>query len=213
MTKNLHSQEYEIEATMAPNKKCPSCDSTEVRIEQPREFNYDRIGLSGVSLAGNGVTIFNCNNCKNKTTVIRQEQQLTQVIGISILVNGPGITGEQVRYLRTLFGSTQKDFADAIGKRRPTIAEWEAKGIKPVFGKPFDEIGLRLFLMHQFTDKVLESDYCFLSVQQEKEFSDFAGSFVENLQKILDKNKRPKKITINRPRRSQNWQTVQCLSG
>ena len=144
--------------------------------------------------------------------MVFQEQQLIQVVGLSILTDGPGITGDQVRFLRTLFESTQKEFADAIGKRRATIAEWEAKGGKRVFSKPFDEIGLRMFLMHEFTERVIKSDYCHLSEGQVKDFFGFASSFLQDLQKLLDEKKKPRKIAVSRPKRSRSWQTSVCLS-
>lgn len=197
---------------MAIKKKCPACGSTKVRTEKPEEFHHDRLGLPGVVLLGNGVTLCHCENCGNTTTVVAQEQQLIQVVGLSILTDGPGITGDQVRFLRTLFELTQQEFANAIGKRRATIAEWEAKGRECVFRKPFDEIGLRMFLMHEFTEKVIESDHCHLSSSQVKFYSDFVGSFLPDLQKLLDEHRKPKEIAVKRPRRSRSWQTSVCLS-
>jgi len=196
---------------MAASKKCPVCDSASVRVEKPVEYECDRIGLSGVLLTGNGVTVYHCGICGHTTTEIVQEQQLLQVIGLSLLTRGPGLTGDQVRYLRNLVGSTQQAFAEAIGKRRATIAEREAKGCHYVFPKPFDGIGLRVFLMHEFTEHVIESESCLLSARQGKAFIEYAARLVNDREKLLCRRGQAVGITVNRSGRSRSWQAEVCV--
>jgi C4-type Zn-finger protein len=68
---------------MAARKKCPICGSTSVRVESPAEYPYDHVGLSNVVLKG-GVETTRCQNCGNVTTLVNDEQQLLQVLGLAL---------------------------------------------------------------------------------------------------------------------------------
>ncbi len=119
---------------MAPTRRCPNCGSTRVNLEQPSRYEFDWSGLSGVVLAGDGVVLLDCEECRESTTTIRNLPQLLQVIGLALVLGGPGLTGQELAYLRSLFEISQGELARATGRgRRETIADWEARGAAPIF--------------------------------------------------------------------------------
>ena len=197
---------------MASKTRCPACGSTNVRVETPRDYHYDHCGLTGVHLLGMGVVRTDCAACKEKTTTILQEAQLLQVLGMAIVMGKPGLTGEQLRYLRKLFEMTQDGLAHSLGKgRRETVAEWEAMGKKRLFRTPYEEIGLRAILMSLFAARVLESEFNCLSSQHKAEYAQAASTFVERASTLVAERDRNKTIEIRRQSRRADWSTAQCL--
>jgi len=194
--------------------RCPACGSTNVRIESPADYHYDHCGLTGVHLLGMGVVLTTCSACKQKTTTILQEAQLLQVLGMAIVIGRPGMTGEQLRYLRRLFEMTQDELARSLGKgRRETVAEWEAMGKKRLFKSPYEEIGLRVILMSLFMARVLESEFNCLSMRHKAEYANAASTFVERASKSVAERDRNKSIEIRRQSRRADWSTMPgCLS-
>ena len=191
---------------VALKTRCPACGSTNVRVENPRDYHYNHCGLTGVHLLGMGVVITDCAACKEKTTTILQEAQLLQVLGMAIVTGNPGLTGEQLRYLRKLFEMTQGELADSLGKgRRETVAEWEAMGRKRLFKTPYEEIGLRAVLMSLFAARVLESEFNCLSPQHKAEYANCASKFVERVSTLLAERGTNKSIEIRRQSGRGDW--------
>ena len=192
---------------MATKKRCPICGAGQVRVESPSRYSYEHSGLSDVILMGQGIVkITHCDNCENITTVVRDEQQLLQVLGLGLLLRPPGMSGEELRYLRTLFNLTQAGFAKALDlPRRETVAEWEAKD--RVFALARDEITPRLMLLHLFRTQVIESDHCFLLPPHVEIYEDFVKSFVDNVWKMLKGHKKrsAKGFNVRLQPRKKQW--------
>jgi transcriptional regulator with XRE-family HTH domain len=181
---------------MASRKLCPVCSSQNIRVEYPPEYNYEDAGLSGVVLRGRGVQITRCGDCGNETSLVRDEQQLLQVLGLSLLVGPPGLTGEGLRYLRTLFGISQAALAKELCiPRRETIAEWEAKS--RIFSRPHEEIGLRIFLLELYRKNVVGSEYCFLVPEQVAAFDKFVMEFVTNVTRVLQERTTSRNVNVH----------------
>jgi DNA-binding transcriptional regulator YiaG len=196
---------------VALKSRCPACGSTNVHIECPKDYHHTHCGLTGIHLLGVGVTITDCTACRQKTTTILQEAQLLQVLGMAIVTGKPGLTGEQLRYLRKLFEMTQGELADSLGKgRRETVAEWEAMGRKRLFKTPYEEIGLRAVLMSLFAARVLESEFNCLSPQHKAEYANAAGTFVERVSTLLAERGTNKSIEIRRQSRRADWSATHC---
>ena len=169
---------------MARRTRCPVCNSRNVRVEHPREFAYEHVGLSGLVLRGKGVEVTFCGDCGHETTLVHNEQQLLQVLGVILLFGPPGMKGEELRYLRTVFGISQGEFAEELGlSRRETIAEWEAR--PRIFAHPHEEIGLRVILLDLYRRYVIESEYCFLEPDQVAAFEAFVAGFAGNTKRLL----------------------------
>ncbi len=135
-------------------------------------------------------------------TSIWNEQQLSQVLGLSILLSPPGMRGEHLRYLRTMFGMTQAEMARAMNlKRRPTIAVWESRST--VFGNPGDEMLPRAILLNLFKVKIIDSEFCFLTDRQRQLFDDSLCSFVSWIPEAI--RTRPRRSHLKIERRSDHW--------
>jgi transcriptional regulator with XRE-family HTH domain len=187
------------------------CGAAGVRVETPKDYLYSQCGLHGVHLLGRGVVITDCDSCRNKTTTVLQEAQLLQVLGMSIVLGAPGITGEQVRYLRKLFEMTQDEFARALGKtRRETVAEWESLETKRLFKTPYEELSLRVILMSLYGARVLESEYCCLSMQHRAAFANASSRFIERAPSLVSTRERSAPMEIRRPSRSMDWSPTHC---
>lgn len=190
---------------MAAKKQCPACGSKNVRVESPKKYKYENIGLTDILLLGNGVTLTDCPGCETKTTTIHDELQLMQVIGMSILTCETPFTGEEIRYLRTLFEMTQGDLAMEAGVRRATVAEWEGKKARTIAKDPMSELGLRMVLLHQFYERVVESDYCALTEKHLDRLSGFAGSVVVRAKSMIKEKRQHKPLSIKRSTRKKDW--------
>ncbi len=190
---------------MPPKNKCPVCGSTNVRFEYPADYHYGHCGLTDIHLVGGGVVLTACAACHESTTMIVREAQLLQVIGLTLVLGAPGLTGEQLRYLRQILEMTQDELARAIGKgRRETIAEWEARGLAPLFRTPYEELGLRAILMSLFESRVIESEYCCLTPKHLAEFQSAAAGFVAQAGKIADERTTAGAMQFKR-RRDGEW--------
>jgi DNA-binding XRE family transcriptional regulator len=177
-------------------------------VEYPDEFAYEHVGLEGLVLRGQGVEVASCDECGNETTLVHDEQQLLQVLGVIVLLGPLGLKGEELRYLRSVFGISQATLASEIGlARRETVAEWEARS--RIFGHLHEEIGLRVLLMGLFRRCVIETEYCFLAPDQVEAFTKFAAGFAENSRQLLDGSPsgRPgtARFSVKRLRRAGRW--------
>ena len=189
---------------MPRKNRCPVCGSTAVTVEHPTDYIYDHIGLSNVFLKGNGVTLTQCTDCQEGTSSVSEEQQLLQVLGLILILAPPGMQGEELRYLRTLFGLTQSDFAKALGvPRRATIAEWEAKD--RIFATPFTEIAPRLVLLNLFKTHVLESEFCFLADTHRQAYDVFTESYIDRIQEVLGQVRGDLPLNIHHRPRRREW--------
>lgn len=198
---------------MASRGKCPVCGSTNVRVEHPKQYLYDHCGLTGVHLIGKGVVVTECASCKETTTTILQEAQLLQVLGMAIVLGGPGITGEQLRYLRKLFEMTQDELSRSIGKgRRETVAEWEAREQKRLFKTPYEELSLRVILMSLFIARVVNSEFCCLSLQHKTEYANAAVRFVERASQMVKDRDKACSIEVRRNNLRTDWAMTSCLA-
>lgn len=185
---------------------CPLCGSSNVTTETPSEYQYKESGLSYLWIRGKGgVTIVSCLDCNNTTTLVQREQQLLQVIGLGLLERPPGMTGEELRYLRTLFNMTQSEFAKATRQRRhATISDWERS--KRVTQRIEFEIFLRLILLDLFREHVIESDRCFLEKPHLKRYRKLVDSFVEHGMKMLGPKSKRRRVQIRHRPKKKEWE-------
>jgi DNA-binding transcriptional regulator YiaG len=193
---------------MARRTRCPICSSRNVRVEHPCEFAYEHVGLDGLVLRGKGVEVTFCSECGHETTLVSDEQQLLQVLAVGLLTGPPGMKGEELRYLRTVFGISQAALAKELGlSRRETIAEWEAK--PRIFAHPHEEIGLRALLLGLCRRYVIESEYCFLEPDQVAAFETFVAGFAGYAARLLHSDRDGRvamaRFGVMRPGRSGRW--------
>jgi transcriptional regulator with XRE-family HTH domain len=122
------------------------------------------------------------------------------VIGLAILLDPEDLRGEDLRYLRTLFGMTQKELAEKLvsGGRRETVAEWEKK--KKAFDNKFDELARRIVLLHLFRSEVLNSSDCFLDENHRERIQKYSSRLVDDILDLMKPIPKAKKAVFLRHR-------------
>lgn len=195
---------------MPARKRCPLCGSMDVLVERPSEYRYTHCGLSDVVLAGRGVQVVTCGHCSITSTRVEDEPQLLQVIGAALLMNPLGMRGEELRYLRTMFGMTQNEMARALGTdRRETIAEWER--MDRIWTKPSLEIGPRALLLNMYFTNVVDSEQCVMSDGQKEALGAFQRDFVQHVNELLAR-KRASRVSITHRSRKNEWEVDRELA-
>ncbi len=188
--------------------RCPICGSPDVAVETPKKYQYDNCGLPNVLLIGNGVIVFDCHSCKSTATTIVNEQQLIQVLGLRLVTAPLGIKGYEMKFLRALYGMTQTEMAKEFPRRRrETISEWEAKG--RIFQNPNDEVLPRLVLLRLFSDRVIESDHSFLSINHTKKYLEFTRSIVDNIPEMIEEKRAKSPLSACHQSHKRAW-TLDC---
>lgn len=92
------------------------------------DYRYEECGLDNVILVG----LQTCEDDEGAAVVtIHHINVLHRAIVQSIATKQSGITGREVRFIRTELGLTQAEMAARISKDAQTIARWE-KGKTPV---------------------------------------------------------------------------------
>ncbi len=92
------------------------------------DYRYDECGLDNVILVG----LEACEDDEGSLVVtIQHVNVLHRAIVKAIATKPSGITGREVRFIRTELGLTQAEFAARINKDAQTVARWE-KGKNPV---------------------------------------------------------------------------------
>ncbi len=189
---------------MPTKQKCPICRSPEAVTERPANYRYEHIGLSNVILVGREVAITSCRKCGHVTTGINNELQLLDVLGLNIVLSAPGLKGEELRYLRTMFDLTQADLAKAMGlPRRETIAEWEAKS--RIFASPAAEVAPRLVLLGLFKTHIFESEFCQLTTNHRRLYDNFTHSIVDRIDDLLQTSETRPHYSARRVSKNKEW--------
>jgi transcriptional regulator with XRE-family HTH domain len=189
---------------MPSNRKCLICSSRSALTERPANYRYEHIGLSNVFLVGKEVAITSCQKCGHVTTGINNELQLLDVLGLNIVLSAPGLKGEELRYLRTMFDLTQADLAKAMGlPRRETIAEWEAKD--RIFAAPSAEVAPRLVLLGLFKTHVFESEFCQLTTNHRRLYDEFTHSIVDRIDDLLQTTETRPHYSARRVSKNREW--------
>ncbi len=191
-------------------RSCPICRSKEVNFEQPTEYRYDNCGLSRIILLGQGVVVARCASCGNTSTRIRNEPQLLQYLGMILLMNPPGMKGEELRYMRTLLGMTQAELAKVLRTpRRETVAEWEKKG--RIWDRPLDEVGPRAGLLALYETRIVQSDSCFLADRHKSILERYTCSFVRVIFERMGTKRSNDAVSITHRPRKREWEARPVL--
>ena len=86
-------------------------------------YHYNESGLHGVFLED--VEIRRCRACKASEAVIPRMEELHRVIAHTVAGKRPRLSPEEIRFLRTHLGWTQRAFAKRIGVSVERVSRWE----------------------------------------------------------------------------------------
>ncbi|MBI1851464.1 MAG: helix-turn-helix domain-containing protein [Planctomycetes bacterium] len=86
-------------------------------------YAYDESGLQGVFLED--IEIRRCRACKTSEAVIPRMEELHRVMAHTIAGKRPRLSPEEIRFLRTHLGWTQRAFATRFGVSVERVSRWE----------------------------------------------------------------------------------------
>ena len=101
--------------------KCPQCGH---QMKTAREnYLYKESGLPNVTLMA--IEVGRCSSCGEHEAVIPKIEQLHRVVATAIARKAPGLTPEEIRFLRKYLGWSGADFAAHMGISAETVSRWE----------------------------------------------------------------------------------------
>jgi len=87
-----------------------------------KEYRYTASGLDNVILVG----LSECTDDHGeKCVTISHINKLHEAIAISVLTRRGGMTGQELKFLRTLMGMTQAELGKIVNREALTIGRWE----------------------------------------------------------------------------------------
>jgi DNA-binding XRE family transcriptional regulator len=151
---------------------CPGCDNRRASAKELRRYHYTESGLDNVWLNG-GVLRFACPNCRQTYMQVMNEGQVQQLIAVDLLRKPFGLTGREMRYLRTVCDLTQEELATFLGVTRATVIERE--GGRPI--EPAAEYFFRAVMIEQLMLVVEATETGHLSREQIRALQKFRCEF------------------------------------
>lgn len=92
------------------------------------EYRYTECGLDNVIIEGMEVVI---DDAGEETYTIPYINELHRIIAHAIIVHEHGISGKELRFLRTEMGITQEEMATLLHAGRVSVSRWE-RGESPM---------------------------------------------------------------------------------
>jgi len=162
------------QSTGANQPQCRRC-KTRVRPKELKRYHYRESGLDNVYLGG--VTIETCPSCGLDLLIVPREQQVLQVIALVLLSKPLGLSGQEMKYLRTICRLTQADLAARLGLgRRETVAERETEAVAMTREADF---WFRAVILGRFTEILAEPKRCFLTPAHRRQLRALKNHFLE----------------------------------
>jgi transcriptional regulator with XRE-family HTH domain len=91
-------------------------------MKMEKEYRYTECGLDNVVLVG----LAECKDDRGEECVtIPRINKLHEAIAMSILKRHGGMTGAELKFLRTLMGMTQAELGRIVNRDAQTIGRWE----------------------------------------------------------------------------------------
>lgn len=103
-------------------KKCPTCASTDIKIETGTH-HFLESGLNNVSLLN--VEKLICSKCGEEIVSIPNPTQLMQCIAEEIITSSAPLTGPEIKFVRKNLHLKIVDFARLLGVALGTVSRWE----------------------------------------------------------------------------------------
>lgn len=86
------------------------------------EHHYTECGLMNVFISGIEVQT---DDDGDEVIIVPAVNELHHVIAAGIISHAKGITGEELRFLRTEMGLTQSELSSVVNRDKQTIGRWE----------------------------------------------------------------------------------------
>lgn len=135
-------------------------------------YHYKECGLSNIWLH-DGYTISECEEF-GELVSISSVNELHKIIGLYLISEVPGLTGEQIRFLRKELNLSQKNLAGLLGVDESSVRNWESD--RGRIGSPTDRLLRAFYKEHVHGDGELKNMIEKLN-QQERAFTPSEASF------------------------------------
>lgn len=101
------------------------------KLKPVRLATHDLIDYTGLEGTIENVPGFRCTKCKGENLDGQVINDLLRMVAVRICAIPTRLPPEAARYLRRVFGGTQKDMATTMAVNRVTVAKWEC-GDEPI---------------------------------------------------------------------------------
>lgn len=152
-------------------------------------FHYTGCGLDNIYLS-NGYTFHETPYGDGYS--IANAEALHQVIAITLVLQSEVFEGQELAFLRKMLQLTQAQFADKIGVKRESYAEWECKRDKQLISKPADRLVRFIYISSLARSSAITE-------------------LTENLT-FIQKNHKSKKLVFDRDKKTDQWRAPEPLA-
>jgi DNA-binding transcriptional regulator YiaG len=192
---------------MSHSVTCPSCGGATATARALASYRYRESGIPNLWLEG-GVTETVCASCRKRHIRIEKESQLLQVIALRLLMDARPLTGYELRFLRGACSLSQAKLAEALRRRRETVAEREAKA-EP--GIPFaEEVLIRFVLLGHFNEHLRDRENSFLTKRQRGLLADFTKFLSVFSRDFADETLKRHRLVATLDKRRALWELAEA---
>lgn len=195
-------QTEQAEDPMSHSVICPSCGKATATARALPAYRYKESGIPNLWLQG-GVTETVCTSCRKRHIRIEKESQLLQVIALRLLTDARPLAGYEMRFLRGACFLSQAKLAEALRRRRETVAEREAKANPGIAFA--EEVLIRLVLLGHFNEHLRTQGDNFLTKSQRGMLADFTKFFSEFSLNFADEMLKRHKLVATLDRSQELW--------
>ena len=117
----LPSHSWVIKETSSP------CEHSEVKILRAQSVVYTAAGLSNVTLQA--LPVSQCTKCKVEECHIPRRAELHDMLAQALLNQSRTLSGQEIRFLRTVARMNAAEFAERLTVTRQTVQKWEARRV------------------------------------------------------------------------------------
>ena len=104
---------------MAEQLKCSLCGADANIVRGSYEFDC------GLDVVLQGIELVHCTACDNADPIIPQMGGLMCSIALAVVEKPYGMTGRELRFLRTYMGATGVELSQLLGIDKTTLSKWE----------------------------------------------------------------------------------------
>ena len=184
------------------SEQCPGCGRMTATSRTLPTYHYRESGLSNLWLR-DGVIRTDCRRCGETFLAVLREFQLLQVIALELFMEPRHLKGEEMRFLRGACQISQAKLANALRKRRETVAERVSKqdpGINFA-----EEVALRVVLLGFFNAYQHGKGNSLLDAGHRKRLSEFTDWFVEFSTRFADHGVQRQKLVAALDKKGVSW--------
>lgn len=131
--------------------RCTMCESKKKLEPKVQNLKYQASGLDNIVI--HGVKVYHCDNCGEQYIQYGNHDEIDAAVAEALLKKQKGLTGKEIRFLRTWKGYSGQRFAKLLNSSPAHLYRIEAKNSS--VNEKFDRL-VRLAIMSLATDRNYE---------------------------------------------------------